>query len=102
METNAKVSVIIPTYNRFDTLKQAVQSVKHQTYPNMEIIVINDASTDSRYYKPRLKKHHFKEETENWDLPKQPITASSRFFYSNPESLSYIGTTVKNGLMNFF
>ena len=45
-----KVSVIIPTYNRFQYLLNAIESVQKQTYKNIEIIVINDRSTDKRYY----------------------------------------------------
>jgi len=44
------VSVIIPSCNRFYYLKNAVESVKKQTYPNIEIIVINDGSNQSEYY----------------------------------------------------
>lgn len=45
-----KVSVIIPTYNRFNSLRHTVESVKAQTHKNLEIIVINDGSTDQQYY----------------------------------------------------
>ena len=38
-----KVSVIIPTYNGADFLGDAIQSVLGQTYPNFELIVVNDA-----------------------------------------------------------
>jgi len=44
------VSVIIPTYNRFQELLNTVQSVKSQTYKNIEIIVINDGSIQKEYY----------------------------------------------------
>jgi glycosyltransferase involved in cell wall biosynthesis len=44
-----KVSVIIPTYNRFDFLLKSIESVKNQTYKNIEIIVIDDCSKDYRY-----------------------------------------------------
>jgi glycosyltransferase involved in cell wall biosynthesis len=40
------VSVIIPTYNRVELLKQTVESVRCQTYSDYEIIVVNDGSTD--------------------------------------------------------
>ncbi|WP_298827210.1 glycosyltransferase family 2 protein [uncultured Planococcus sp.] len=43
---NDKVSVIIPTYNRSELLKKAVESLKNQSHQNFEIIIIDDFSTD--------------------------------------------------------
>lgn len=40
------VSAIITTHNRIELLKRAILSVKNQTYPNIEIIVVNDNSND--------------------------------------------------------
>ena len=45
-----KVSVIIPTFNRFNYLLNTIESVKKQTYNNLEIIVVNDKSTQKEYY----------------------------------------------------
>jgi glycosyltransferase involved in cell wall biosynthesis len=45
-----KVSVIIPTFNRFKYLFNTIESVKNQSYKNLEIIVINDRSTEQEYY----------------------------------------------------
>jgi glycosyltransferase involved in cell wall biosynthesis len=40
------VSVYIPTRNRVATLRKAVESVLSQTHAAIELIVVNDASTD--------------------------------------------------------
>ena len=43
---NELISVVIPTYNRKDKLPACIASVLAQTYPNLEVIVVDDASTD--------------------------------------------------------
>ena len=43
---NAKLSVIIPVYNTEQYLKECLDSVCNQTYKNLEIICVNDGSTD--------------------------------------------------------
>ena len=42
-----KFTVIIPAYNASKYIKRCVLSLKNQTYKNVEIIVINDGSTDN-------------------------------------------------------
>jgi glycosyltransferase involved in cell wall biosynthesis len=61
MKNNPLVSILIPTYNRADYLGEAIDSALAQTYKNIEIIVHDDASTDStptllaKYSDPRLR-----------------------------------------------
>ncbi|MGB3535685.1 MAG: glycosyltransferase [Microcoleaceae cyanobacterium] len=41
------ISIIIPVYNGEKTIQETILSVLNQTYKNIEIIIINDGSTDS-------------------------------------------------------
>lgn len=57
------VSVIIPCYNCEKTIHECIESILHQTYKYIEIVVINDGSTDNTlkileqasYYHPSIK-----------------------------------------------
>ena len=44
-----EISVIIPTYNRCDLLKRAINSVIKQTITPKEIIIVDNGSTDQTY-----------------------------------------------------
>lgn len=58
---NPLVSIIIPTYNRADTLPRAIDSVLGQSYDNLELIIVDDGSTDNTkevvksYDDPRIR-----------------------------------------------
>lgn len=60
-ENHPEVSIIIPTFNRAHSLPQAVESVLQQDFKEVEVIIIDDASSDDtqkivRSYKdPRIK-----------------------------------------------
>ena len=46
MTENIKISVIIPVYNAADFLPRAVGSILMQEYDDLEVIIVNDGSTD--------------------------------------------------------
>lgn len=41
------ISVIVPVYNVEEYLEKCINSIRNQTYNNLEIIIVNDGSTDS-------------------------------------------------------
>ncbi len=58
---NPKVSIVLPTYNGSRYIRQSIDSCLNQTYPNIELIIVDDGSTDSTpdiikaYTDPRIK-----------------------------------------------
>ena len=41
------VSIIIPTYNSSDYITETLTKLEKQTYPNFEIVIVNDGSKDN-------------------------------------------------------
>ena len=60
------VSIIIPVYNGEKYIEKCLNSILSQTYKNIEVIIINDGSTDNtkkileKFYDSRVKKVHIK------------------------------------------
>ena len=46
MIQNTLVSIIVPVYNTADCLHECLKSIRGQSYSNIEVIIINDGSTD--------------------------------------------------------
>ena len=46
METQGRVTIIIPVYNSIRYLRETIDSVIHQSYSNIEVIIVDDGSTD--------------------------------------------------------
>lgn len=49
MNAQIKVSVVVPVYNLQNELKKCVSSIEKQTHSNIEIILVNDGSTDKSW-----------------------------------------------------
>ncbi|WP_301195545.1 glycosyltransferase family 2 protein, partial [Helicobacter rodentium] len=47
MSQTKKVGIVVPIYNVEKYLRQCLESIIHQTYKDLEILLINDGSTDS-------------------------------------------------------
>ncbi|MEK5767478.1 glycosyltransferase [Acinetobacter schindleri] len=65
------ISVYIPTYNRLELLKRAVQSVQNQTYKNFEIIIVDDNSSDG---------------TQDFLVGLAKVDSRIRYFFKNKNS----------------
>jgi glycosyltransferase involved in cell wall biosynthesis len=55
------ISIIIPVYNQADKLRATLNSIDKQTYRDLEIIIVNDGSTDN----PEHTFTNFLEETKS-------------------------------------
>lgn len=73
------ISIIIPVYNVEAYLKECFESIIQQNYKNIEIILVNDGSTDSSLERCRHFKSLYKEYTINIiDKKNEGVTAARR------------------------
>lgn len=63
---NDLVSVLLPVYNHEKYVQQTIQSIINQTYKNIELIIINDGSTDNSVKKINELKHICKKRFTNF------------------------------------
>lgn len=80
-----KISVIVTNYNHSKYIKTAVESILNQTYENIEIIVIDDCSTDDskiiiediKFQFPEIKTIYLDENKGKWNALNIAISQSS-------------------------
>ena len=46
MQNGDLVSIITPLYNSARFIEETIKSVQQQTYPNWELVIVDDASSD--------------------------------------------------------
>ena len=88
--TNPFVSVIIPTFNRKEFCKKAVDSVINQTYKNYELIVVDDCSSDgtsAEYLFGKEQKHIYIRQKYNCGVSKSRNTGVS---HSKAEWIAFL------------
>lgn len=93
-KTVPQVSVIIPVYNGEKYIKESINSVLNQTFKDLEIVVVNDASTDST---EKVIFENFRNE----------IKSKKIIYYKNPKNMerSYSrnkGYSISSGKYIFF
>ena len=103
-----RVSVLVPAYNEEKTISPSIQSILDSDYPDFEVIVINDGSTDAterelqpfiarrliRYY---AKKNGGKASALNVGIAR---ATGDIIFFSDADSL-FEKNTIRNGVMYF-
>jgi len=92
------ISVVVPVYNCEAYLEKCVLSIINQTYPNIEIILVNDGSTDNSWEKcEKLKK-----EFSNIYIYKQENKgqASARNYGARKAKGKYIGFVDSDDFIN--
>lgn len=88
-EDSPLVSVVIPTYNRRDLIVETLDSVRAQTYPHWEAIVVDDGSTDDTWAyleqasreEPRIRPFRREGEVGNANVCRNQGVAHSRGRY---------------------
>lgn len=69
-----KVSILIPNYNHVKTLRRCIESAQNQTYQDLDIVIVDDGSTDESVliideYAAKDKRINFGRKTINTGFP---------------------------------
>jgi predicted HAD superfamily hydrolase len=99
MNKKKLISVVVPVYNTEEYLERCLDSLLKQTYSNLQIIVVNDASTGNekdiiKYYQTIDKRILYVEHEKNMGLFKARVTGSLKAtgdYIAFVDSDDYIG-----------
>lgn len=88
---NPKVSILIPLYNSESYIAQTIESCINQTYKNVEIIIVDDGSTDKSYEVAKT----YESQYPNITLLKQknagaPVARNKAFELSKGDYIQYL------------
>ena len=78
-DTLPLVSVIVPMFNNFNSLPAAVRGIQAQTWPNLEILIVDDGSTDGS----RELASHMAEQDPRIRLIEHPISQGACAAYNS-------------------
>ena len=91
------ISIIIPVYNAENFLKDAIESILRQTYPNKEIIIIDDCSTDKSF---EIAKSYESDVVTVFRMPQNSGQSASSNFGITKSRGSFIKLFDADDLMN--
>jgi glycosyltransferase involved in cell wall biosynthesis len=96
--SNLLFSIIIPTYNRAPFLPKAINSISDQTYPNWELIIVDDGSTDNtkevvdQFLTDSRVHYHYQENAERSAARNSGIRLSKGEYITFMDSDEYMDT----------
>ncbi len=96
MNLNPLVSIIIPLYNTEKYLAEAIESVLCQSYQNIEVIIVNDGSTDNSLGVART---YEKENVKIFDQPNRGASAARNYGFLQSKG-AYVKFFDADDLMN--
>lgn len=109
VKPSGKLSIIIPTYNGGETIKETLDSIKNQTYRDIEVVVVDDQSTDntkeivekyqSRHHKLKVKYYRQKNADQLNAIKNGLKHISGNYIYIlHSDDIFYNRHVVENGL----
>jgi len=88
---NPKISILIPLYNSEEYIAETIDSCLNQTYDNIEIIIVDDGSTDSSLKIARqYEKEHKNIKVEAQQNSGAPVARNRAFELSKGDYIQYI------------